>query len=120
MSVDNYTAEHTGHGHGTTHHKIHGLTGWGVILGLPFAIWGAVSAIGGGSAGFLAWLSSPLGAIGFLLFATAAVWYVKLEMDEVIMDYATSGRDKLMLLNKFVAFLIWAALTYSVVKMAFL
>ena len=120
MSTDNYTAEHAGHGHGTTHHKIHGWTGWGLIIGLPFVIWSAIVAIQTGSEGFLAWLSAPLGAIGFLLFATAAVWYVKLEMDEVIMDYATSGRDGLMLLNKIVAFIIWAALAYSVVTLAFL
>ena len=105
---------------GTVHHKIHTWTGWGVILGLPFAVWGAVAAIGGGSAGFVDWLSSPLGALGFLAFATAAVWYCKLEMDEVIMDYATGGRAAFLTLNTVAALVIWAALAYSVVSLAFL
>ena len=120
MATDAYTAEHAGHGHGTTHHKIHGLTGWGVILGLPFVVASAAFAIRDGSFGFVEWLSAPVGAIGFLLWALAAVWYCKLEMDEVIMDYASNGRGGLLKLNTFVAFLIFAALAYSVVSLAFL
>jgi len=48
------------HGKGTAHHKLHGLVGWGLIIGLPFAIGSAVGAIGGGADGFKAWLSTPL------------------------------------------------------------
>ena len=117
MSVDSYEVDHKHDG--TAHHKIHGLTGWGVILGLPFAIWGAVSAIAGGSAGFAAWLSSPLGALGFLLFATAAFWYVKLEADEVIVDYFPAARQKLILLNTWVALILWAATVAAVGLLAF-
>jgi len=69
---------------GTAHHKAHNITGWGLIIGLPFAIFSAVKAIGafaifsavkaigGGSEGFITWLSTPLGAIGFLAFVLAA------------------------------------------------
>lgn len=116
-----YTAGSVGKGHGTTHHKIHGLTGWGVIIGLPFAIWSAVAAIGSGSAGFVAWLSNPIGGLGFLAFATAALWYCKLEMDEVVMDYFDGGlRSSTLLLNKFVAVILWLAIAYAVLKLAFL
>ena len=32
--------------HGTKHHKLHGYVGWGLIIGLPFAAFSAVKAIG--------------------------------------------------------------------------
>lgn len=106
---------------GTTHHKIHSLTGYGLIIGLPFVIWQVAMAVGGGADGLLAWLSTPLGAIGFLLFFTAAVWYCKLEMDEVIMDYFGGGLRRFGLLkNKLVAFILWAAIAFAVIKLAFL
>ena len=108
-------------GQGTSHFKQHSATGWGVILGLPFVLVSAALAVAGGEAGLVAWLSTALGAVGFLLFATAALWYCKLEMDEVIMDYASkSGAGGLLKLNALVALVLWAALAYSVVTLAFL
>lgn len=114
------------HGKGTSHHKLHNYVGWGLIIGLPFAIGYAICAIGMGtpempSQGFISWLSHPAGALGLLAFATAAIWYVKLEMDEVIMDYFSGGlRSFGLLKNKLVAFIIWAMIAYAVVKLAFL
>lgn len=109
------------HGKGTSHHKLHGLVGWGLIIGLPFALCSAIAAINGGSQGFVNWLSNPIGGLGFLAFVTAAVWYVKLEMDEVVMDYFSGGlRSFGLLKNKIVAFIIWAMMVYAVVKLAFL
>jgi len=106
---------------GTTHHKIHSLTGYGLIIGLPFVIWQVAASIGGGAEGLLAWLSAPVGAIGFLSFFTAAIWYCKLEMDEVIMDYFGGGLRRFGLLkNKAVAFILWAAVAFAVIKLAFL
>ncbi len=108
-------------GTGTTHHKIHGLTGWGLIIGLPFAACSAIKAIGGGAEGFVNWLSSPVGGLGFLAFVTAAIWYCKLEFDEVVMDYFDGGlRSFALLANKVVAFLSWAAIAFAVIKLAFL
>ncbi|MEM7730607.1 MAG: hypothetical protein AAF311_15295 [Pseudomonadota bacterium] len=115
MSADAYTAEEIGHGpdhhgEGTTHHKIHGLTGWGVIIGLPFAIAQVIANIGDGPYAIVAWLSSPAGAIGMIAFLTAAIWYCKLEMDEVIMDYFSGGLRRFGLLaNKAVAIILWLA-----------
>ena len=107
--------------HGTTHFKIHTLTGWGLIIGLPFAIWSALSAIPAGGQGVIDWLSSPVGALGFLAFFTAAIWYAKLEMDEVIMDYFGGKlRSFGLLKNKLVAFILWAAVAFAVIKLAFL
>ena len=107
--------------HGTTHHKIHGWTGWGVIIGLLPAIWSVATAVRSGAQGIEDWLSTPVGALGFLAFFTAAIWYAKLEMDEVIMDYFDGGLRRFGLLkNKAVAFILWAATAFAVIHLAFL
>ena len=107
--------------HGVSHAKIHTLTGWGVIIGLPFAIFSVARAVPAGTDGLIGWLSSPVGALGFLAFFTAAVWYCKLEMDEVVMDYFGGKlRSFGLLKNKLIAFILWAAVAFAVIKLAFL
>ncbi len=107
--------------HSASHAKIHTLTGWGVIIGLPFAILSVAGAAPAGADGVAAWLSTPIGALGFLAFFTAAIWYCKLEMDEVIMDYFGGKLRAFGLLkNKLVAFILWAAVAFALIKLAFL
>jgi len=114
------------HGTGTTHHKVHGLTGWGLIIGLPFAICSAVCAVIMGtpeapSSGFINWLSSPAYALGFLAFFTAAIWYAKLEFDEVVMDYFGGGLKSFALFaNRAVSVIVWLLTAYAIIKLAFL
>lgn len=105
----------------SSHHKLHGLTGWGVIIGLPFAVFSAVKAISGGPQSFTDWLSNPKGGLGFFAFFTAAIWYCKLEFDEVVMDYFDGGmRSFGLLANRIVAFIVWLLAAYVVAKLAFL
>lgn len=108
-------------GKGTAHHRLKGLTGLIMIIGLlPVLNW-AMGAIPGGTMGFTSWLSAPIPAIFFLVFFTAAIWYCKLEFDEVIMDYFDGGlRSFSLLTSKVVAFLAWAAAVFAVVRLAFL
>ena len=109
------------HGTGTAHHKLHGYVGWGVIIGLPFALISVIHAVSNGAAGLTQWLSSPIGAIGFLAFFTAAIWYCKLEFDEVVMDYfGGKARAFGLLANKAVALIIWLITAFALVNMAFL
>jgi len=105
----------------SSHHKVHGLTGLGLIIGLPFALFSAVKAINDGTEGFINWLSSPLGGLGFLAFFTAAILYCKLEFDEVVMDYFDGGLKSFALMaNRFIAFIIWLLAAFAVIKLAFL
>jgi len=107
--------------HSASHAKIHTLTGYGVMIGLVGAIFSVAKAVPAGVDGIAAWLSAPIGGIGFLAFFTAAVWYCKLEMDEVIMDYFGGGlRAFGLLANKLIAFILWAAVAFAVIKLAFL
>ena len=114
------------HGTGTSHHKVHGLTGWGLIIGLPFAIGSAICAVRMGTAeapsgGFITWLSNPMFGLGFLAFFTAAIWYAKLEFDEVVTDYFGGGLKSFALLaNRAVSLIVWLATVYAVIKLAFL
>lgn len=107
--------------HSVAHQKIHNLTGWGVLIGLPGAVLSVLLAAPSRGQGIVDWLSTPIGAIGFLAFFTAAIWYCKLEMDEVVMDYFGGKlRSFGLLKNKIIAFVLWAAVAFAVIKLAFL
>lgn len=107
--------------HGTKHFKMHSLSGWGVMIGLPFAAIHAVLAVSYGPYGVTAWLTSPLGAIGMIAFLSAAILYCKLEMDEVIMDYFSGGLRAFGLWkNKAVALILWLACVAGLVLAAFI
>ena len=107
--------------HGTKHFKMHSYAGWGVIIGLPFAIFSVMMALPAGPSGISAWLSSTQGAIGMIAFLTAALLYCRLEMDEVIMDYFSGGlRSFGLLANKSVATILWAISAAGLVNAAFL
>ena len=109
------------HGTGTAHHKLHTYVGWGVIIGLIPTVYSALTHVTKGSAGLAEWLSNPVGGLGFLAFFTAAIWYCKLEMDEVIMDYFGGGTRAFGLLaNKAAAFIVWALAVFAIIKLAFL
>ena len=110
-------------GNPSAHHKLHHLTGWGVIIGLPFAIMDAINAVSyiaeRGNAGFVDWFSTPLGSGGFLAFFLAAIWYCKLELDEVFMDYFSGKlRSTTLLFNRLVATLIFILVAFAIIKMA--
>ena len=104
-------------GKGTGHHRVHGVTGAIMILTLPLALYGLVSAIPDGADGFASWISSPFGAISLLVFLSAAIWYCKLEFDEVVLDYADGGlRAFGLTANRIVGFLAWAVAVYSIIR----
>ena len=106
---------------GSRHHKAHNLAGWGLIFSLPFAIFSAVKAIPSGSQGFIDWLSTPVGGLGFLAFTLAAVTYCRLEFDQVVMDYFDgSVRSFGLTANRIVAFIVKLIIAYAVIKLAFL
>ena len=109
------------HGKGTKHHKLHSYVGAGMIIGLGPMIIQTATAAPMRERGFMEWLGTPAGALGFLAFFTAAIWYCKLEFDEVVMDYFDGGvRSFGLLVNRAVSSIVWLATAYAVIKMAFL
>ena len=104
-------------GKGTGHHRIHGITGAVMILTMPLVIWGLINAAPGGAEGFQAWIGAPFGAVSLLAFLSAALWYCKLEFDEVILDYTDGGLRSFGLnANRLIGFAAWAAASYSILK----
>ena len=105
-------------GSGTFHHRLKGWTGTAMILSLPFFLFGFAGALSGRANGFIDWLASPIGAIVALIFLTAMIWYSKLEMDEVILDYTDGGmRSFSLLANRLVGFVAWAISVFVILTM---
>lgn len=104
-------------GTGTGHHRLHSVTGTVMILTMPLAIYGLIKAAPLGAEGFKSWISAPFGAISMLVFLTAALWYCKLEFDEVVLDYTDGGLRKFGLMaNRIVAGLAWVAAVYAILR----
>ena len=105
-------------GKGTFHHRLRSWTGTLTILSLPFFLYGFVCALRDRSDGITEWLTSPFGAISSLVFMTAALWYAKLEFDEVVLDYTDGGlRAFGLLANRVIALAGWVAAVYAILKM---
>lgn len=105
-------------GSGTSHHRLRSLTGLVTIILLPFFLIGFVLAISGRADGFLNWITGPFGALSTIIFLTSALWYCKLEFDEVILDYTDGGmRSFGLMANRIVAFLAWAIALFVIVTM---
>ncbi len=104
-------------GNGTGHHRLHSVTGTVMILTMPLALYGLIKAAPKGAEGFAAWIGSPFGAISLLVFLTAALWYCKLEFDEVVLDYTDGGMRKFGLTaNRIVAALAWLGAVYAIIR----
>ena len=105
-------------GKGTFHHRLRSWTGTLTSLSLPFFMYGFVGALKKQPDGITEWLSNPFGAVSALIFMSAALWYSKLEFDEVILDYTDGGlRSFGLLANRMVAFGAWVAATYVILNM---
>lgn len=107
-------------GKGTTHHRIHFWTGLVMILSLPFVLCCLLCAIPDGAAGFKSWIGSTFGAVSLFIFMSAALWYCKLEFDEVIMDYFDGGfRSFAAFANRAIGFIVWIIAVYAIYKLSF-
>ena len=107
-------------GKGTGHHKLRSLTGLATVLTLPFGLWVILKAFqsGQGSEGLKAAVSSPFGAISLFAFMSVALWYCKLEFDEVILDYSDGGMRTFGLwANRIVAVIVWLLAAIALYKL---
>ena len=78
----------------------------------------AAEAVAGGSQGFDHWLGSTSGGVGFMAFFTSALWYSKLELDEVIMDYFGGKlRSASLIANRLLASIVWITAAYTIFRL---
>ena len=102
----------------STHAKLHNFVGYGLIISLPFVLISAAEAVAGGSQGFDHWLGSTSGGVGFMAFFTSALWYSKLELDEVIMDYFGGKlRSASLIANRLLASIVWITAAYTIFRL---
>ena len=102
----------------STHVKLHNFVGYGLIISLPFVLISAAEAVTDGSQGFNNWLGSTSGGVGFMAFFTSALWYSKLELDEVIMDYFGGKlRSASLIANRLLASIVWITAAYTIFRL---
>jgi len=89
-----------------------------LALLLPFFLYGLITALHGGYAGLMSWVSSPLGAFVLLGFLTAGLYHGRLGINEVISDYvqSTGTRSAFMLINTLAAFAFWLVGVLEILK----
>ena len=92
---------------------------------VPLAIWFAFSAfalIGGERSDAVQFFAEPLNAILMALFVIAALMHMVLGLQMVIEDYVINegGKIVLLVLNKFFAWAVGAAVIYALLKITFM
>lgn len=92
---------------------------------VPLIIWFVIALIGltgADRSAVVAWLHAPLPAIATVLMLIAVFYHMALGVQVVIEDYVHSEWSKitLLLINKFVAFVLAAAGIFAVLRIAFM
>jgi succinate dehydrogenase / fumarate reductase membrane anchor subunit len=92
---------------------------------IPLLLWFVISLIaltGGNRAAVVAWLHMPIPAIATVLMLIAVFWHMSLGLQVVIEDYVHGEGSKitLLVLNKFVAYVLGAAGVFAVLRIAFM
>ena len=103
---------------GTGHYIKQRVSAIGLIFLVPWFLFSVVHAARSGYAGALEWAGQPLTAFLLILTFGAAFYHMRLGMQVVIEDYLwkRSTRTALLILNTFVAIVLFAATSLSVLK----
>jgi succinate dehydrogenase / fumarate reductase membrane anchor subunit len=106
---------------GTAHFIRQRVTAIALALLAPWFVYSIVAAMRAGYGAAADWLAAPHNAILMLLLVSAAIFHMRLGMQVVIEDYiAKHGtRAALLILNTFVAGVLWVASVFSILKVAF-
>ena len=108
-------------GHGVEHFIAQKGSALALIVLLPlFLSTFALNARDGREA-LTAWLSSPAGALISLLFFGVACFHMRIGMATIVEDYVQSRalRYACLLTNTFFAVALWAAVSFSILFLAF-
>jgi succinate dehydrogenase / fumarate reductase, membrane anchor subunit len=103
---------------GTEHFWHQRLTALANVPLLVFLVWFVVAHLGATRADMLTSLKNPLVSVLTLLSVT---WHMRLGLQVVIEDYVASEPRKLaaLLLNTFLAIVLFASGSFSILKMGF-
>jgi succinate dehydrogenase / fumarate reductase membrane anchor subunit len=106
-------------GRGTEHHIRQRVSAIALLFLVPWFLYSVAFAFNAGYSGAVTWLSQPLNAILFILLTSAALYHMRLGLQVVIEDYIekAGSRQALLILNTFVAAVLFAATVLSVLKL---
>jgi succinate dehydrogenase / fumarate reductase membrane anchor subunit len=91
------------------------------LVGLaPWFLLGLMGAVSGGYDGARAWLSQPVNAILAIATIAAGTHHMRLGIQVVIEDYIHKpfGKTACLVLNTFVAVLLFVAAAYAILRIA--
>ena len=105
---------------GSGHFIAQRVTALALVILVPLFLYQMVTSYAGGYEAAIAWIGSPLGAVGLFLLLTAGLHHMRLGLAVVIEDYIHKHGTKfaLLVLNAFIAYALWAAGVYAVLKIA--
>jgi succinate dehydrogenase / fumarate reductase, membrane anchor subunit len=105
---------------GAHHFIIQRVTAIALLFLLPWFMISLLAAVHGGYDGARDWIGQPVNAVLILLTTGAALYHMRIGMQVVIEDYIAKSGTKmvLLILNTFLAVLLFAAAAYAVMKLA--
>lgn len=106
--------------HGAGHFITLRVSAIALVVLVPWFLISMLGAVRGGYDGALAWIADPLNAILIVLAVGAALYHMRLGMQEIVEDYIHKKRTKfaLLILNTFICVALFAAAAYAVLKVA--
>ena len=96
------------------------VTAIALLFLLPWFLISLLAAVRGGYDGAVDFIADPLNAILVLLTVGAALYHMRLGMQEVVEDYIARPFTKMLLLilNSFVSILLFVAAAFAVLTIA--
>ncbi len=96
------------------------VTAIGLIILVPWFMISLIGATRDGYAGAANWVASPVNVILLLIVTGAAFFHMRIGMQVIIEDYIarSSTRIALLILNTFVAVLLFVAAAFSIIRIA--
>jgi succinate dehydrogenase / fumarate reductase, membrane anchor subunit len=105
---------------GVGHFIVQRVTALALVVLVPWFLISLMSAVRGGHESALAFIRQPVNAVLILVSVGAALQHMRLGMQVVIEDYLAGafGRSAALILNTFLAVLLFAVAAFSVLKIA--
>lgn len=106
--------------HGAGHFIAQRVSAIALLFLVPWFLISLIGAVRGGYDGATDFIASPVNAVLILLSAGASLYHMRIGMQVVVEDYIgkNSTRAVLLILNTFVAVVLFAAAAFAVLKIA--
>jgi len=106
--------------HGAGHFITLRVSAIALVILVPWFLYSVLGAVRSGYDGALAWIADPINAVLILLAVGAALYHMRLGMQEIVEDYIGKKGAKfaLLIVNTFFCIVLFAAAAYAVLKIA--